>query len=1667
LRDRAFSDERLGALLDELASLTARERAPFFGGLLELAAAARTGVAPRDLLQRALLALADAHGPSALEEAVASLELDDADARTSAVEMLRRAAAIEPARWAHAIFHPSEAVRAEAIARPPEGKARELELYALADPAVRDVLLARVSDVPLPSGSLPAVLELVRGGAFPADVARARIASEGASVVAWAEASRARSEAVVDALLSPASGAPDLAALDASPDDLDDLFALYWGEPDHPSTIAFFAHLRDAARASNVARRAVASALRCALATGRHVPRAMDLAVDLHPATIGLEWLPYEARRAALGALYARAGRGLSAWAPDLVEPLLWLPMCVHPDGGPDLQVIGALLQLVADPYRTLLKWLGASGFSIIPKALAARPAQSVGILFCDDGDEMKRAILAKVADANVRDELCALFAEHAPPSQLALLASLHQDAMMRIVERLVERGIGVERGDRIADALARKLSGAAIVVSLLGWRGPNDGATDFGSRMLAAVARALPADDWADAAVASRFLDHVLQAIDRFSGFPYAKEMVLARRLLGLDAATPAQRAWAERRVPSAAPEPVAARALPSDALARTLASCGEADLATHVRPFVDGLAKGLAPALAARRDPVVPNVAVCVALLGTPDAIGETDAQLARFFAHDPAFVHALDVAMVAAYQHRKTPLSPLGHAWLWRWDRHALAHLDALLAEHDDLARGFAARAVLRAPAMARECAAAIASAIAVLAARDRARFRTLANEALLDALIAHLAGDSGRHAADALRAIFHSRELALAMDERKARVRLLLPELDDATREHLRAWVDAAGVEPRRAPRVREPDLEKELAAQIRASSDRDALATLATSERVAIVHEATLRLVELGESGTERLAQLLEHAASTLAPVARVRPILESIALWSLGPSLDRTRAIANGTAGVPELRFRAAAAFVERREDAIGAALAAACAEDDERWFRPEDWERFVAIGVDVDAMAIGLAASPHPHAHLRAVSHLLTLEARPERLAALVAFLEAGTQRMASLRRSAAAFLHAHGEHIAFSLLVAQSLETTSHDSTLFARVPADLVLDATSSFLAAGKTIAKEPSLLLHLAPLSVDPFAREDAYERILVGSANDQVRTRVAQALRRGLRRAQKLRSVARTFAWGVRLGRELTGRVFQVQMTGGGDLGYTRMRESRVHVSALPLLRGDRHGRDVVEALILHELGHHMYHRGEDAEAIWKEAESEGIRGLLNLVADEHLERNLRALDAEFGDRLKRLAAFAFQHAAREVRVEELLRHLQARAFDVLSATSLGVARHPESVRVDAGALLFAMERARLAFSRFVRALRMGLGNRHDDPKVEAGLALFRGGFRHSTMKELLEISRELRRIFGWETELVESFGPHESLEAAGPEDVIWGDGITQEDVDREVQRVLDPRKRDDTSGRDDAGSPWINVSVSEQFDKITQIERVPFDAAEFAPYARRVARPAAVMRRFLEELGLAPQPRRMRLRGQRLDAARVRALVLRGDPRALVAREREQRDDLFLGILIDCSGSMSTRDNIERAKLFAALLAQAARPLPGVDVRAFGFTDSIIFDCGDARRCAVHALEADGGNNDAAALFHAAGVARESRRKAKLLVMISDGLPTECSAAALKTLADYLTRRERILCAQVAVQPITEPCFVHYVVLEDENVETTVSKFGQVVMRLVRRAMAG
>jgi hypothetical protein len=722
--------------------------------------------------------------------------------------------------------------------------------------------------------------------------------------------------------------------------------------------------------------------------------------------------------------------------------------------------------------------------------------------------------------------------------------------------------------------------------------------------------------------------------------------------------------------------------------------------------------------------------------------------------------------------------------------------------------------------------------------------------------------------------------------------------------------------------------------------------------------------------------------------------------------------------------------------------------------------------------------VSIALCDSPHHHAYQRAINTLLSLTKPTWTVQdGLHRFLEISDDRPLHMRVAVARFLAQHWADPIGLPLLAEYIADERADDWLYTlelvpRPEMPAVGDMIVSAAQIGGTLAcSEKRMWLVIQRMRdsahLAPEAQAELDLRVFEDSALAATRRAAAHYAVAATTAHERLRRVADVFAWGIRRGVELTGRLFRIHMTAKErELGHTKLDGSHIFVSPLPMLRGETHGQDVVEGLILHEIGHHIYHRSPDAQKLWNQAHAEGIGHFLNLIADEHLERNLRAVDADYGDRLKRLGAYAFQHAPQEIKVAVLFDALGVASARAFMAADLEVAYDEDAVRVRRGAILGELDRAGHPVARFSRALRMGLGNRSGDPLIEQALALCSKDLRTLDMRGLYDLTKRLVDLFGGKHEIAKVFGGPEGLMFGEREDDVHGAGIDDDILQREVERILDPRRSKRTAPSDGPPRLQLNVNPDLRFERITRIVRVRGDAEVHRKLAADVQRHSTRLRAFLDELGLRWLPQRARTQGRALDKTRLTALVTRNDPRILIARTPIRRTDLFLGTLVDCSSSMTAGQNIERAKRFAVLVAEAVRTLPGVEARFFGFTDSVIYDAGSATDCGVVGLHASGGNNDAAALFHAANVALNAKQRAKVLVMISDGLPTECSVAALKGLVTMLTKRRGIICAQVAVRRLEEVCFPHYVVLDDSQPDIAVAKFGRMIGELARRSLA-
>ena len=1603
-------------------------------------------------------ALAGVRGVPGVRALVAGLDDPDEAVWRAALDALRATSRDAPGRYVHALFHARVEVRLAALADVPRA-ATEAAAYLRADPACASL----ASALPWPDHPLPLAFDLHRHGALTSQpLIDLVLATPPSELMTYLRAERGRDAEAVDAYLAAATTAATLPTAPGE-DVLDQLVRAIdeIGRPERALDAVFDALRFDASGKPFLRRTAVAFLSRLATAPTRIIVMA---AGALTPLAIGWPGFP----RDQLGHVVEGLLRFRWPVKPTTAEvnELLLRPEILR-----DLAIAAAITGLHAG--RKLGRLIKAVGEPAILESLIATghgwreicllspeqpPLELRWLAVIERTHPDRHAVLAGTALAmfqgpRLEDLVQKLQrkSRHAAFLSLALRTELaHDDARIVAAARAVAPRVDRTQLAQILTALLAPEAGErGIQVALVVARALDD-------KQLASAAGLIDDD------AAARFVI----VLDGFDALPRDRELALARAFLA--SAHPAVKAWATSvtRVTVAAPVvPLPAvrgrRELDAKQKAK-IETCGASDLEAALHPALIAPVTGLVGSLAIR--PAVPSSAACAALLGCADPLYEVARQLDRFADETPRFDDELDSAAIALWR-TGVDLPPLAHARLWRWEAHtdamkrwvhAAGGVHAALRAIDDLPGVMANDTLWK----------GIAELMMFVRYRDRVEFLHEGTPELAVFVAERVDRPViGRHAARIAVSLIEGGVVPLSTIKQRLLDRTA--DTDASTRELLGRLVRLDGMPVPPKPAAGAPA--GDVIATIKATRDIDVLVGWCSDPRTAVAQEAVLVLLTLGERGQLRLAHLLTRLPEVPSPV----PLLASVALWDAGPALEIARQVAAGADLLPEWQFHLCLGLGDPER-----AIAAVRTPSSTSWFRRIDWDALIR-GAPPMTCALALTDATHHHAYARSIELLLgTSETEPRVPDALRRFLEVSAARPIDLRRAVARRLALdYGDPTGLPILIAEIIDEGAPDASI------EFLTEATGTRVAravvdaaliGGHGACTEKRMWDVLDRLKrtslVEPAALPPLYVRVLEQGSTALARRTAAKLAVGDALTHRRLISVAEVFAWGVRRSVELTGKLMRIHMTSAErDLGHTYLDQARIFVTPLPLLRQEEHGKDIVEGLILHELGHHVYHRGDEALALWKQAHAEGIGHLLNLVADEHLERNLRALDRGYGDRLKRLDAYAFQHAAQELKIKLLLESLRASTAPALIGIELGVAFDEASVRIRRGAILVELERAGHPLARFARALRMGLGNRTEDPLVGAALALCTKDLKKLDMRGLYDLTRRLAAMFGGAIAVARVFGGAEGLELGDKEREldVHGAGLDDDILQREVERILDPRRSDKTAKSGPRDRLQINVSPDEEFDNIRTITRVDGDPVEHKRLAHETNRHSVRLRSHLDDLGLRWEPAKARIKGHALDRSRLRALVTRGDPRILIARTPVRRTDLFLGTIIDCSGSMSAGQNIERAKKFGVMIAEAVRPLPGVEARFFGFTDSVIYDAGDAQQCDVTALVANGGNNDAAALLHVANVAAGSRKRARVLVMISDGLPTECSVSALRGLVTMLTKRRGIVCAQVAVRKLEEECFPHHIVLDDSEIDVAVAKFGRMIGDLARKVLAG
>ena len=567
-------------------------------------------------------------------------------------------------------------------------------------------------------------------------------------------------------------------------------------------------------------------------------------------------------------------------------------------------------------------------------------------------------------------------------------------------------------------------------------------------------------------------------------------------------------------------------------------------------------------------------------------------------------------------------------------------------------------------------------------------------------------------------------------------------------------------------------------------------------------------------------------------------------------------------------------------------------------------------------------------------------------------------------------------------------------------------------------------------------------------------------------------------------------WARGTGQELLGCPVVVEQYRQG-LGRTRTRRRgrpvQIEVTDTPITSGHRFGRQIMQGLALHEIGHHLCDVGargfRSARGV---ARSEGVGHVFDMLLDERLERLLRSRRPEWGVYFDRLASYAFAQNVHRVPIDAYAALLDRPPDDVLDAIARGElpgqpiaprrpTEHPRVALRDRDML--AIPHALPTLAAVLTCLRCGFDPRLSaDPDVPRALAMVPDNLKDLTASEVLDVARRIADVVGRSDvhkrdmqrlrqrlrthrqvlralaralDRLAETGQLSDWAPAGAPGIRRNPPVIPTGPCRRTHPTPHPRRRSDQ----------INLGPNPTFEPLANRQALDLDPKRHAKVAARVRKHVRRLRAYLERLGQRDVDLYASRRGHRVDLAQARRAAHLPTPDLLVFQRHEVYPDAYVGELIDRSGSMDGH-KLELAKAFGVLVAESAKGLPGIEGHVNAFDGDTFYALGDFRRNAIASLSAHDGNNDAGGLAVAADLALRSRKRHKLIVMISDGLPTECTFEALKGLVDRLTHEHAIVCVQVAVDKITSVAFPHHVDLSACAMDEALNRFGRMLIRL-------
>lgn len=259
-------------------------------------------------------------------------------------------------------------------------------------------------------------------------------------------------------------------------------------------------------------------------------------------------------------------------------------------------------------------------------------------------------------------------------------------------------------------------------------------------------------------------------------------------------------------------------------------------------------------------------------------------------------------------------------------------------------------------------------------------------------------------------------------------------------------------------------------------------------------------------------------------------------------------------------------------------------------------------------------------------------------------------------------------------------------------------------------------------------------------------------------------------------------------------------------------------------------------------------------------------------------------------------------------------------------------------------------------------------------------------------------------------------------------------------------------------------SDFRNVSETREFPGPEKTLRLKLDHKRRRDTERPVLRYAPILRPYLRVLDHNRVLQERLYSGKRILASGLKKHVAYGEMRLFKDQrfsELEEYQDVMIGVLIDTSASMNTDERLVRAKAMASLLGLCLSECPNVNSAFVGYNQNLYL-CGAHDELSVSSLAPAGKTNEAAALAYLRDEYLTNPCRRKLVIVLSDGLPTACSVESVRWLVQSIEKELGVRFLYGAFSQQEHPAYRHRVDLTGPLDCDSIRAFGREVLARLR-----